>query len=68
MKRANQPVRPLIPVYFKIKNLKVSIFRSTGFTFEIWMEIACDREKGNLGILAKAVVEERALIVWLVAI
>ena len=45
------------PVYFKIKNLEDSIFRSTRFTFEIWLEIACDREKGNLGILAKAVVE-----------
>ncbi len=57
MERANRSVRPLIPVYFKIKNLEDSIFRSTRFTFEIWLEIACDREKGNLGILAKAVVE-----------
>ena len=57
MERANRSVRLLIPVYFKIKNLEDSIFRSTRFTFEIWLEIACDREKGNLGILAKAVVE-----------
>lgn len=57
MERANRSVRPLNPVYFKIKNLEDSIFRSTRFTFEIWLEIACDREKGNLGILAKAVVE-----------
>ena len=68
MERANRSVRPLNPVYFKIKNLEVSISRSTRFTFEIWLEIACDREKGNLGILAKAVVEEQAPIVWLVAI
>lgn len=57
MERAKRSVRPLTPVYFKIKNLEDSIFRSTRFTFEIWLEIACDREKGNLGILAKAVVE-----------
>ena len=57
MERANRSVRPLIPFYFKIKNLEDSICRSTRFTFEIWLEIACDREKGNLGILAKAVVE-----------